>query len=45
MVTHAREADVGSENETQMALQMNHKVSTADSFYALDHKINVTTNF
>ena len=45
MVTHSREADVGRENEGKMALQMNHKLGTADAFYALGYKINVTSDF
>ena len=45
MVTKSREAEVGREAETSMAIQMNHSLSTADRIYDVGNKIHVTKNF
>jgi hypothetical protein len=43
MVTYAREAEVGRDEEETMAQQVNHQLSTADKIYVFD--INFYTVF
>jgi len=42
MVTHAREANISREEETVMAVQMNHSLPTADKIYDVGKKYQIT---
>ena len=45
MVTYAREAEVGRDEEETMAQHMNHQISTADKIYDVGKKLHITSNF
>ena len=44
-VTHSRQADMDREAQRDMAQQMDHSISTADTHYNVGKKYDVTSRF